>query len=219
MSGSATIVSDVESAAVSGFFFHHESHHPVVLNRTLHQELRLVEMYLIQRATSNISAHGMLASLSTNISYAGRNILQNAIDFVFRYLQICIRWTARQSHQAGAVLWRALRIADLLPFAQPITFRIIKWCGIALATIIGVKIIVNIGYWGFHKLLETRKRRLEERKRRAAYLSELRTKLAAEAAAIEDARVRQAREDQAIKDKLKRDEEENLSQTKLERIM
>ena len=93
-----------------------------------------------------------------------------------------------------------------------------KWCGIALATIISVKIIVNIGYWGFHKLLESRKRRLEERrrseerKRRAAYLSELHTKLAAEAAAIEDARVRQAREDQAIKDKLKRDEEE--SQTK-----
>jgi len=82
---------------------------------------------------------------------------------------------------------------------------------------------VNIGYWGFHKLLKSRKRRLEERwrseerKRQAAYLSELRTKLATEAAAIEDARVGQAREDQAIKDKLKRDEEE--SRTKLEQIM
>lgn len=44
--------------------------------------------------------------------------------------------------------------------------------------------------------------------RRIAYQNELRTRQAAEAAAMKEARLRQAREDQAIKDKLRRDEEE-----------
>lgn len=188
-------------------------------------------MYLIRRATSNATAHGILASLTTNISYAERNQLQNAINLVSRYLQICLRWTARLIRQAIAGLWRALRIADLLHAIQLIFLRILKWCRIALATAIGVTIILHLGYWGLPKLLEiyreSRRRRLEERrqneerKQYAAYLSELRARQAAQAAAIKEARLRQsaeaaarketrlrqAREDQAIKDKLKREEE------------
>jgi len=172
---------------------------------------------LIQRSTSNATAHGLLASLTTNISYAGRNILQKAIDFILRGLRTCLRWIAHWSCQAIATLWRALRISEILQTIHLILLRILKWCGIALATAIGVTVIMHIGYWGVPKLLEiyneSRVRRLEdrrqneERKRHAVYLSELRARQAAEATAMKEARLRRAREDQAIEDKLRRDEE------------
>lgn len=139
------IVSDAESATATGSFFHDESHHTIQQSsiRTTHHELRLVEMYLV---------HGSLASVTTNLSYAGRNILQNATDFVFRYLQICLRWTARQIRQAIAALWRALRITDLLHSSYLILLRILTLCGIALAIAVGVTTTVHIGYWGLPKL-------------------------------------------------------------------
>jgi hypothetical protein len=46
-----------------------------------------------------------------------------------------------------------LKIADPLNSLQLITLRILRWCGIALATTIRVTIIVNIGYWSLPRLL------------------------------------------------------------------
>ncbi|KAH6712628.1 hypothetical protein BKA61DRAFT_577698 [Leptodontidium sp. MPI-SDFR-AT-0119] len=96
-----------------------------------------------------------------------------------RLPQISPYWSC----QAIATLWRTLRISELLQTIHLILLRILKWCGIALTTTIGVTVIVHIGYWGLLKLLEiyneSRVRRLEdkqqnkERKRRAEYLSEL----------------------------------------------
>lgn len=178
-------------------------------------------MYLNKRAISNVTAHSIPASFSTNASAVGRNLLQSALDYVLQYLQICFRWTARQSRQAIVALWQALRIADILHFILRVTFRILWWCAFVLATIISVTIIVNIGYWVLPKLWEiynkSRKRRLrerrqiEEREQREAFLSELRAKQAADAAAKEEARLQQAREDEAIKNKLERDEEKRKS--------
>jgi len=171
-----------------------------------------------QRATSNVTAHGLLASLTTNISYTGRNILQKAVDLILRGLQTCLQWIAYWSCQAIATVWRALKSSHTLQAIFLILLRIFKWCSIALATAIGVTVIIHIGYWGLPKLLkiynESRVRRLEdrrqneERKRRAVYLSELRARQAAEATAMKEARLQRAREDQVIKDKLKRDEEQ-----------
>lgn len=175
-------------------------------------------MYLIERGASNTTAHGILASLTTNISCGARNLLKHATNFVSRYLQIYFRWTVRWGYQAIAALYRASRIPDLLYYIRLIFLRTLKWCGIALACIVGIQITVNLGYWGLPKLWQiykqSRQRSLEERqeneqiKRRAAYLDELRAHQAAEAAAIKVARMRQVQEEQAIKDKLKKNEEQ-----------
>lgn len=58
-----------------------------------------------------------------------------------------MRWTASQIHRAITALWAALRIEDFLHLIQVVLLGILKWCGIALATVGGVIIVGRMGHW------------------------------------------------------------------------
>lgn len=181
-------------------------------------------MYLIQRAISNTFARGIAPLVPTTISESTKNLLQAAINFVLRYLRICLRWTTSQIHRAITALWVALRVEDVLHFIQVICIYILKWCGIALATVAGVIIVGRVGYWGLPKLwniyTERRRRKLEEerwnnaRKQQERLQEERLAKQAAAAAALRESNARKAREEQAIKVRVRLEEEERRAKAR-----
>lgn len=181
-------------------------------------------MYLIQPAIPNMGVGGIAKSFTTKAAANVKNLLHNAIDSIAQNLQLCLRWTSSHVSSAIAALWRASRIEDLLHLIKLLVLRILKWCGIALVTVLGIMIIWRLGYWGLPKLwsicMESLERSMEERlrnnerRRLAAAEDELRLKQAAQAARLKEAKLRQIREEQAIKDRLRREEEDRQAKGK-----
>lgn len=139
-------------------------------------------------------------------------------------MRICLRWTTSQIYRAITALWAALRIGELLHFIQVLFLRILKWCGIVVATLCGVIVVGHVGYWALPKIwhiyTERRERKLEERRReyernrQARLLEELRAKRAADEAILRESKARQAREEKAVKDRLYREEAERRAKAR-----
>jgi hypothetical protein len=158
-----------------------------------------------------------------------KNLLQATIDRIVRYLRISLRLTARGIYQAISALWRASRIGTLLQFVLFRILRVLKWCGTALAILVGILIIRRLAYLFLPKLwkiyTKSRRRKLEEerwnneRNRQTEFLAELRAKQAAKATASKEAKIRQAREEQAIKDNLYREGQGRQAKGKADYMM
>lgn len=178
-------------------------------------------MYLSQRATSNSTIQGII-TLAT--SQGGGDQSRNAIEVVFEFLGICLRWTARQVYRAIAALLRGLKVPELLDFIFRALFQILKWCSIGLAIAVGVPVTIQVGYWGVQKLLQMRhERRMkqhneilrkEQEEFHEADMRERQARRKAERLREEEERQRRERENEAIKAKLKREEEQRLKEAR-----
>lgn len=181
-------------------------------------------MYLSQRATSNSTIQGIITLATKSMSQGGGDQSRNAIEVVFEFLGICLRWTARQVYRAIAALLRGLKVPELLDFIFRALFQILKWCSIGLAIAVGVPVTIQVGYWGVQKLLQMRhERRMkqhneilrkEQEEFHEADMRERQARRKAERLREEEERQRRERENEAIKAKLKREEEQRLKEAR-----
>lgn len=158
--------------------------------------LRYVE-HSLKRAVTN----GKTATITTTTLVISevwdyiKCLLPALLKTIFRGLKSGLQWTGRHLWAAIVALWQASGVERLLRFIGLTIVSILKWVGIALASVIGLVIVMNLVIWGLPKLLTIRERRREEQRLRlAAILAKERQEQAAEAARVERERARQARE-------------------------